>query len=278
MILGLIFLFGNTLFWQSCLNSNAFGQFSFRFYSDITAHRGDTQNAPENTLASIRSAIALGADYAEIDVQLTKDGEFILFHDTNFQRIAGVPFKPADCNLEEIKKLDIGFYFGSDFSKEQIPTLREILKEAKGHIVLNIEVKVNRDRDLMVQKLLADLQAEKAEDFVVISCADYDFLQRVKQAAPQIPTGYIMAMAMGDFVSLSAADFFSVEYSFVSADLLQKAHSLGKEVHVWTINQKRDMEALWYMGVDNIITDQTQLALQWRAEMNEKKLWSGLWE
>lgn len=274
---GLLLLLGNTISWQYLLKSNAFGHFAIGQGPDITAHRGDTQHAPENTLAAIRSAIAAGADYVEIDVQLTKDGELILLHDATFERTAGLPMKAADLTLAQVKELDVGFLFDPHFAGEQVPTLGEALKIARGHVILNIEVKAHGKNEAAVAKLLAEIKMARADDFVVISSTDYDVLQKVKQLVPRMPTGYIMAMAVGDFISLPAADFFSLELSFVGPDLVAKIQDAGKEIHVWTVNQKADMERLFHMGIDNIITDQTELALRLRQEAGQNQPWLMLW-
>ncbi|GKT32798.1 glycerophosphodiester phosphodiesterase, partial [Aduncisulcus paluster] len=84
-----------------------------------------------------------GADYAEIDVQQTRDGHLVLLHDSSFKRTTGVNETVWDMTLEEIRTLDAGSHFDERFAGEPVPTLEEAIEAAKGKIKLNIEIKVN---------------------------------------------------------------------------------------------------------------------------------------
>ncbi len=107
----------------------------------IAAHRGGSAFAPENTIASLREAVLGGADYAEIDVQQTRDGELILMHDSNFARTTGVHKNVWEVDFQETREYDAGSFYSSAFQGEQIPSLREALEYAKGKLKLIIELK-----------------------------------------------------------------------------------------------------------------------------------------
>ena len=118
---------------------------------EITAHRGGARKAPENTISALEYSIECGADFAEIDVQETKDGELILLHDDSLKRTAGVSKNVWEMNLAQIRKLDAGTSFHKRFRGEKIPTLEEVLKFCKGKLDLNIEIKYNgKDRKSVV--------------------------------------------------------------------------------------------------------------------------------
>ena len=99
-------------------------------------------------------------------------------------------------------------------------------------------------------------------------------LVQVKEAAPELKTGYVIPAAYGDYYSMDAVDFISIRQSFVNQALVEKLHSQGKEVHVWTVNQPKDMERLRLLGVDNLITDDPVLAREtlYREETAETVL------
>ena len=142
----------------------------------MTAHRGGAKTAPENTLASLEAAINNLSDYAEIDVQETKDGELVLLHDNNLKRTTGVNWKIWETTLEEVKTLDAGSSFSADFAGEQVPTLREALELCRGRLELNIEVKNNHHNADVAVKTAEMITELGMEDQCAISSMSYDFL------------------------------------------------------------------------------------------------------
>ena len=129
-----------------------------------------------------------------------------------------------------------------------------------GRLRLNIEIK-NVGPDSPIPELVAELvRAYGYEEQCVITSTSLGYLVRVKQAAPELKTGYVIAAAYGDFYSLEEVDFISIRHSFVTQALVDKLHSQGKEIHVWTVNRRNDMERLRLLDVDNLITDDPVLA------------------
>ena len=108
---------------------------------EVIAHRGASGYAPENTLAAFRKAAEMGADYFELDCRLSKDGEVIILHDADLERVAGLKTAAADLTLAEIQALDAGSWFGAEFKGEKIPTLRESLALATETCGVYVEIK-----------------------------------------------------------------------------------------------------------------------------------------
>ena len=242
----------------------------------VTAHRGGALMAPENTISSLGYTIDSGADFAEIDVQETQDGELVLLHDNSLKRTAGVNKNVWEMNYAEIEKLDAGSSFHKKFRGEKIPTLDEVLKFCKGRLDLNIEIKYNGKNKGIVKKVVRVIEQNGFEDHCVITSMNYGFLQQVKKANPNIRTGYIMTMTYGSISRITAADFFSVKYTYIDEEFVREAHSLGKEVHAWTVNYRGDIKRMMDVGVDNIITDNPVLV---RKVMNrESETETGFWE
>ena len=100
----------------------------------ITAHRGSSRRAPENSLSAVRQAIADGADFAEIDVQSTRDGQVVLWHDADLMRTIRDPRQIGDCTLAELQTLDVGSHFSPAFAHERIATLEEAIAGGGGSI------------------------------------------------------------------------------------------------------------------------------------------------
>lgn len=221
----------------------------------ITAHRGGALKAPENTLSALAYTIDCGADYAEIDVQETEDKELILLHDDSLKRTAGVKKNVWEMTYPEIEKLDAGASFHTKFRGEKIPTLDQVLNFCEGRLDLNIEIKYNGKNKGIVHKVVRTIRKHKFESHCVVTSMNYQFLEQIKETAPEIRTGYIMTMTYGSISRVKAADFFSVKYTYIDEDFVQEAHALGKEVHAWTVNYRGDVKRMLDLGVDNIITD-----------------------
>lgn len=107
-------------------------------YVFVVAHRGDWRNAPENSVAAISSAAAMGVDMVEIDIHKTKDGNFVLMHDGNIDRMTGGTGNICDYTLDELKQYRLRNIDGT-FSDEVIPTLEEALLACKGKVLVNID-------------------------------------------------------------------------------------------------------------------------------------------
>jgi len=220
----------------------------------VTAHRGSSKDAPENSLSAIRRAIADGADFAEIDVQETADGVVVLLHDTDLMRVAGVNKKIWQLPYSEIQALDAGSWFSPDFKGEPIPTLAEALELARNKIKLNIELKFNgRDKQL-VASVVQIIRDHDFDSECVITSLNYDGLKKVEKLSPDLKTGFIIAKSIGNMFRVDS-DFLSLAAGMVNADVLAAARKRKMEVHVWTVNRPDRMSYFINLGVDNIISD-----------------------
>ncbi len=224
---------------------------------EITSHRGYSAVAPENTIPAFQAAIDSGVTgYAELDVQQTRDGVVVLTHDTSLKRCTGVNVNVTDITYDELKKLDASKgYTGADKEKfvgTPVPTLDEVVKFCKGKIKLNIEIKGTTPT--LADETVRIIRENGFEDECIISSLQYDALERVKELAPELKCGYIMAMGAGLYYDLPAADFFSIETMFITPTMISELHTRGKEVHAWTVDTDDDVKRMRRLGVDNVIT------------------------
>jgi len=224
----------------------------------ITAHRGASVAAPENTLAAFREAMAAGANYAELDVQHTRDGEIVVVHDADLMRMGGDPRKVAELAATEIAAIDIGRKHDAKFAGEVPPTLAEVIRLVRGRMKLNIELKYNVPDPGLAPAVVELLRREQFLDEVVITSLDYAALKQVEAIEPRLPTGHIITASVGN-VLRTEADFLSLSSAQASASLVRRAHRAGKEVHVWTVNAPEVVVRMIERGVDNIITDDPAL-------------------
>ena len=229
--------------------------------TEVTAHRGASVDYPENTMSAFIGAKELGADWIELDVQQTKDGEIIVMHDKNFKRTTGVNKNTWELTYEEVSQLDAGSYFGAEFQGERIPLLSEVIEFAKeNNIRLNIELKPN-GHETDFEKCVIDIIVEY--DFVedcVITSQIYRVMENVKAYNEEIETVYVMGLAYGNITILEAADHFSIEAASVTGRLVSRVHGEGKELYAWTANTQASIQRMIELNVDNIITDNIPLA------------------
>ena len=240
----------------------------------ITAHRGSSKSAPENTMASVQAAVEELADCVELDVQLTMDNVIVLAHDTTLKRVAGVNRAISSYTWEELSELEVGSWFSPEFAGERIPKLEDVLDLCRGRMSLNIEIK-NLGMDSPLPEMVIELIKEQGmEEQCVVTSTSLGYLERVKQLAPEIRTGYILSAAYGDFYFSDKVDFISIRASFVNSRVVEQAHERGMGVHVWTVNGKSEMERLRLLGVDGLITDYPVLAREiiYREEATETLL------
>lgn len=232
----------------------------------VTAHRGFSAAAPENTLPAFQLAIDQGCERAELDVQMTKDGVVMVTHDTNMRRCTGRNQNIYDLTYDEVRKLDAGRWFGKKYAGTKVPTLAEVLDLCKGKIELNIEIKPNAATPELEAETLRIIREKGFENNCVITSQSYETLCKVKELAPGISTGYILALGVGSYYDLPAADFFSVESTFITSGMVQQVHLRGKTVSAWTVNREEDASDLLNLGVDDIITDKPGMVQQLMAE------------
>lgn len=226
----------------------------------IAAHRGYSAEAPENTISAFEAAIDNFADYVELDVQETRDGTVIVLHDSDLKRVAGVKENVWSVDYGQIKFLDVGSWFSEEFAGETIPTLDEVMEMAKGRLKLNIEIKLTGHEKNLEKSVVELIEKHEMEKECVVTSFQAEALKKVKSYNEDIKTGYILHVAYGDFSGVDYADALSINYSFATSALINDAHSSGKEVYVWTVNNADAINDMIQKGADMIITDDPVLA------------------
>ena len=236
----------------------------------VVAHRGAAGAAPENTLAAVRKALDDGADWVEIDVQETRDGEVLVMHDSDFMKLAGNPLKVWDGDLAEIQQIDIGSWFDPAFADQRPPTLLDVLETIRGRAKLVIELKYYGHDEQLEQRVVDIVEAAGMADDVVVMSLKLAGVQKLQALRPDWTAGLLAAKSLGDLTRIDV-DFLAVNQSMASPAFIRRAHKAGKRVFVWTINDGLSLSRWVSMGVDGVITDEPALArniLAQRAELS----------
>lgn len=222
----------------------------------VMAHRGLSADAPENTLYAFSDAISVGADFIELDVQQTRDGVLVVMHDSNLKRTTGVNKDIWDVDYVDIQDLDAGSWFDPAYANARIPTLEETLQFVDKRAKLNIEIKPTKHGSDTLEQDVAELITRyQYTDACYVTSFSYGSLKKVKEANPEIRTGYLMSVAYGQFYSLKYADAFSLNKVFVTSQVVNAAHQQGKQIFAWTVNSMSEVRSLCNLHVDSIITD-----------------------
>ncbi len=241
----------------------------------ITAHRGSSLRAPENSLSALSAAIEDGAHIAEIDVQEAADGVIVVIHDTDLRRIAGDPRGIWEVSSAELATLDAGSWFGPGFADETIPTLQQAIRLAQGRMHLNIELKFNGHDQRLVERVVEIVRREGFVGEAVITSLDYRALQDVRAITTAIPVGFIVASTVSRITRLDV-DVLAIDRRRATPSFIRATQRAGKEVHVWTVNNRAAMQRFIELGVDNIRTDDPAMLrdlLAERAALSDPEKW-----
>jgi glycerophosphoryl diester phosphodiesterase len=244
----------------------------------VFGHRGAAGLAPENTLPSFALGLTLGAHILELDVQATRDGEIVVFHDPTVERTTNGTAAVRELVLYELQKLDAGYHFtrdGRDFPYRghgvTVPTLEALLREFP-LAPCNIEIK--QQDPPIVAGVVEVIRRLSAQHRILLAAENDVIMRAIREEADDIATSF-SAAEVADFMSrvssgglqgyAPAGQALQIpprfgEIDLVTPETVAAAHRCGLEVHVWTINQRDEMEQLLALGVDGIMSDLPGLA------------------
>jgi glycerophosphoryl diester phosphodiesterase len=229
------------------------------------AHRGGASDAPENTLPAFQDALDLGYRYLETDVRCTADGVVVAFHDDNLMRTCNRPGKISELPWSEVRTAMVD-------GKAPIPSLEELLGALPGARV-NIDCKANDTVDALV----AAIKRTDALDRVCLASFSDRRLKRLRAALPDACTALgpqPLALLRYGLLRHSPAQAAQVPVkegplTVTNARLVERAHRLGVQVHVWTIDDPAEMNRLLDLGVDGIMTDKPAVLKQVLTDRGE---------
>ena len=244
----------------------------------VTGHRGAAGLAPENTLASIQLALDLGVDRIEIDVQQTKDNVIIVLHDRSLRRTTtGIGFVKTK-TYDEILKYSAGFKFNNYYAKEKIPTLEQVIQLIDGKAELLIETKYSFMYYPNIERHIVNvIKNNDAKAWCKVISFNDRALFRVHKLDNEIRTGKLfvgkhakLPLSWDKGVNIKPlrryhfVDEIIVKHSYATANIIERVHAMGKELHVWTVNDAETIEILVERGVDGIISDYPNLLMKYK--------------
>lgn len=227
----------------------------------VIGHRGACGSAPENTLASIARAARLGAPAVEFDATISSDGHAIVMHDFNVDRCSDGQGPVVLKTLDEISALDAGSWFAPEFKNERIPLLSDALAlVAEKGMALNLELKPTLGwEEPTARAVAAVLQASWPQDArLLVSSMSTLALDVFYELMPDVPLGLISYAVPEQWrARLERHRCLSLHCyrAFVTQELVDAVHASGHRLHVYTVNDAHEAEALFALGVDALFTD-----------------------
>ena len=227
----------------------------------IIAHRGYSSVFPENTMAAFEGAMDIGVDYIELDVQLTKDGEVVIFHDDELKRITGMEGKVSDHTYEELRQMDAGSWFSHSFAGERIPSLREALELISGsECRVYLELKdIGGIGEGFEESVLDVVKKSGMLERCVFASFRYEYLSHLKELDSGIVTLYNTMSGKITLPEEFPSDYYGISIEAVTESTIRAIHEAGKQVFVWTADRPVQMKNVQDMGADGIVTNKPGL-------------------
>ena len=231
----------------------------------IIAHRGESNDAPENTLAAINLAWKRNADAVEVDVHLTGDSQIVVIHDSNTRRTGNQAKEIKTSTFEELNRLTVG---NAKYPDERIPTLSEVFATIPVGKKILVEIKTG---DEIIPKLIQKVGNSNLEkDQIEFIGFDFQTMVYVKKALPKYRTHWILEL--GSFwlykilnPSIEKIILKAKENNLdgldlragkiINTQLIRKIKSANLIVYLWTVNDPKKARNYFEMGVDGITTD-----------------------
>src|SRR5690606_24195686 len=245
----------------------AVGSMNLRRDVTVTAHRGAALVAPENTLVAFQAAIDAGADAIEFDVRLSADGAVVVFHDSDFRRIAGDPRAVVETPLSAMRDIDIGRSFDPAFAGERIATLGEALAFIDRRALALVELKPDpHNAQALLDATLRDVRRGGHQDTVTLASLSPELVRAARAAAPWARLALFTNAALPGTARRTDFDMLGLNHLQVDTAAVRDARRSGYLLQAWTVNDPVRMARYMDLGVDDISTDLPAEAVRLRTE------------
>ena len=222
----------------------------------VISHRGvSNKNGVQNTVQSLEKTAQLKPDLIEMDVQETKDGQFVMMHDANLKNLAGINASPQDLTLEELTGLDIS----ENGYRTKISSFDDYLNRANElHQRLLIEIKTSKkDSPQMMEHFLEKYGTTIKKYGHQIQSLDYQVIDKVLNYDPEIPSYFIMPY--NSIFPKTKATGYAMEYSTLDEYFVTKLWYTEQKLYVWTVNGSEAFDKAVQLGADGMITDDLEM-------------------
>lgn len=230
------------------------------------AHRGASSYAPENTLAAFKLAQEMGADGIELDVQLSRDGVPMVCHDYDLTKTTGVSGLVNDYLAEDLRQLDAGSWFDSQFADEHVPTLQEVIEGLNAEMLFNVELKTDAIRaNGLEEAVAAVIKTNNLYDRLLVSSFNPLALRRLHRIDPAVDLALLhcddtpIYLRRAWLRHLIPCQALHPEHTMIDAGYMRWARIKGYRVNTWTVDDPQEMRRLIDLAINGIITNKPDI-------------------
>ncbi|MCP4396121.1 MAG: hypothetical protein GY801_02255 [bacterium] len=236
----------------------------------VTAHRGNSSEYPQNTIAAFESAISIGADWIELDIHKTQDEKLVVIHDETTKSVGDIDVTIAQALYDELKLIDVASTFRQSRNlsygqcpQARVPLLSEVIELIASQNCTRVSI---QPKASCVKEAIELIQRMKAEAWVGMNDDSLSKMKQVKQLDQSIPVFWDRSADIDLEKELRLARQFGFEYmgleqSGITQAKIEKIHQADMNAGAWTVNDPQRMEFLLQAGVDRIYTDNPKLLL-----------------
>lgn len=230
----------------------------------IMGHRGAMASAPMNTMAAFELALEQGADGIELDVQRSSDGHAVILHDFSVDATTNGSGPVADKPLSELRELDAGSWFSSDFAGEGIPTLDQVFASLGDRTLFNVEIKSGSHGSGNVEEQVAAcVRRFSVGNRVIVSSFDPTVLLNFRLLMPRVMIGFLYDPELSPTYLITLKQLSHEarhpRHDMVDETYMRWARDNGYYVNAWTVNERKRALELRRLGVNAIISDDPKM-------------------
>ena len=228
----------------------------------ICSHRGYSAIAPENSMSAFNATYANGGKLIEFDVQMTKDDDLVVLHDSKINRTSNGKGKISELTMNQLQGLDFGSWFSAEFSNERIPEYSVVLSNFKNKLFLDIELKfcAKNKVDYFCEKIISGIMEYSNVTQNIITSFDRKLLKKIREINKDILTGLLIdtkaqAIGMRNFIEVNKIDAVIYNHKRLSKKTINYLRTQNKYIMVYTVNRKKDYDRCRDQGIDCIISN-----------------------
>lgn len=230
----------------------------------IIAHRGESYDAPENTLASVNLAWERGADAVEVDIRMTKDKNIVVIHDRTTKRTSVKNYKIKDSSYDELNNVNVGFINRNKYKAETIPLLTDVIKTIPEDKILLIDIKIGKEIVPYLENIIRNIEHKK-ENIILIS-EKYQTLKEFKKNNPEVESHLIIWKKWYRFFlsvkqiikkckSIGLEGINIKDGIYLTKGFIEIIKYSGIKIYTWTVNDPVRAKILSNNGINGITTD-----------------------
>lgn len=231
----------------------------------VIAHRGASAEAPENTPPAFERARALGAEEVELDVQLSRDGEVVLFHDDDLAEKTDLAGRVRDHDAEALRRADIGSWYDAThpeaprrYAGTGLATLAEVFDRFEDAFHYHVEIKSAEPE--LPDRVLALAVARNLASHLTVTSFQVEQLLRVRRAAPHVRTAWLLedpgrGVAAIDRAAREGFHMVAFRAAELTRELVERAHARGLEIRAWKVRSGEEMERVIRLGANGMTID-----------------------